>query len=117
VENILIAFQPFDFEYNWLNSVRAAGDEYILILHPGAEIAFEHHHHQDLVNVIPGPVTLKTFWPLCQVFDRKLISHREKGAGSLMHVWPAVFLCQILVVEGFLYFNFTDRELICHQRM
>jgi hypothetical protein len=98
-------FQALHLEDNWLDTIRAAGDEVVFIFHPGAEIALCHQDHDDLVNVIPRPITFEAIWTLSQIIHCKFISNLEEGACSFVNIWTAIFFSQILMVESLQYGN------------
>jgi hypothetical protein len=56
-----LALNSLQLKDHRLYAIGATGDEGIAVLHPGAKVSLHHEGREDLVNVIPGPITGKIF--------------------------------------------------------
>ena len=93
--------ETFHLENNGFDPIRAAGDEVIFILHPGTEIAFEHQGQQNLVDIVPGPVTIELNRMFDQIMEATIIPHFEKRTQSVLDIRPAIFDSQFGMIPMF----------------
>jgi hypothetical protein len=89
---IRLACDAFQLEDHGLDSIRAAGNKSILVIHPGAEFRPQHHRHDDLFQIIPGPATVEFGGTFVQFFHDKRIPRGEFVTRTMMQSGPAVFL-------------------------
>jgi hypothetical protein len=91
----------FYFEYYRFCSVRTTGDEHVFIFHPSAKITICHQDHNNLVNVVPGPVAFEVIWAFGKIVHSELIPNFEEWTRAFVNIRPTIFICQILVIKGF----------------
>lgn len=84
--------QPFHLEDHWLGSISTASNKVILIFHPGTEVPIGHQDHDNLVNIMPGPIAPEFFGFFSQVIDIKLVAYLEEWTGSFMDIRTPVLL-------------------------
>jgi hypothetical protein len=92
--------QSLDFKYHGLDTVCAASDEIVFILHPCPKITSGHQNHENLVDIIPSPVATKTLRALCKVIDDEFITHLEELTRPVIQVRVPIFLGQVFVIHG-----------------
>ena len=88
-------------ENHRLDPVSTTRDEIAGVFHPSGEIPLEHQDHKDFVDVIPGPITLKTFGPYRHIVHCEFLPYAEERARTLVHVCAAIFFRQFFVVQRF----------------
>jgi hypothetical protein len=86
------SFQPLYFKDNRFDPISTAGNEIFFVFHPGTEVTLGHQDHDDLVDIIPGPIALEFFRTFSQIFDCKLITDLKKWARSMVDIRAAIFL-------------------------
>jgi hypothetical protein len=108
----LLPFQPFHLKDHRFDTISATGDKVVFIFHPGAKVAICHQDHDNLMNIVPGPIAFEVIWTFSQIVHGEFISHLDERARAFGDIWTAIFFDQVLVVQRFQNGNFAGGERV-----